>query len=59
MLFVSRNYDVAISRVRDLIDVSKDDEEMYCYIQVFYTKLDHGQAHNDILGPWKDVSHSR
>ena len=59
MLFVSRKYDAAISRVHDLIEVSKDDEEKYCYIQVFHTKLDHGHVHNDILGPWEDASHAR
>ena len=58
MLFVSRKYDVAISRVRDLIDVSKDDQEKYCYIQVFHAKLDRGHVHNHTLGSWEDVSYA-
>ena len=59
MLFLSWKYDAAVSRVHDLIDVSKDDEEMYCYIQLFCAKLDHRHIHNDILGPWEDVCHAR
>ncbi|KAF8549390.1 hypothetical protein OG21DRAFT_1500458 [Imleria badia] len=34
LLFVARKYDTAISRVQDLIAVSRDDETMFCYIQV-------------------------
>ena len=59
MLFVSHKYDAAISRVHDLIDVSKDDEEIYCYVQVLHAKLNQGHVHNDILGPWEDVYHAR
>ncbi|KAF8551190.1 hypothetical protein OG21DRAFT_317044 [Imleria badia] len=34
VLFVTRKCDTAISRVHDLIAVSRDDETMYCCIQV-------------------------
>ncbi|KAF8555588.1 TPR-like protein [Imleria badia] len=34
MLFVARKCDTAISRVHDLIGVSRDNGTMYCYIQV-------------------------
>ncbi|KAF8552129.1 hypothetical protein OG21DRAFT_1486431 [Imleria badia] len=46
MLFVARKCDTAISRVHDLIGVSRDDGTTYCYIQVFH--LDCEQALDDM-----------
>ena len=57
MLFVAGQYDNAISRIRDLSSVSREDKMTYCYIQVFHATSGCGHTNDYIfLDSWENVS---